>query len=334
MKKVLSILLVSLLIFISACSNNAKPQSESTAKEISRVEVYASIYPMYYLAKEIGKDKIDLELMVPPGAEPHDWEPTAKLMAKMEKADIFIYNGVQMEMWADRVIGALSNKELIVVEASEGIDLLKLEEHSGEHEENGEEHKDEHEDEKHEGEEHEDDHGHGEYDPHVWLDPIRAIEQAKNIKDALVKADGENREFYEANFNQLSDKLKGLDDRIRDELKDRKMDEIVVAHAAFGYLADRYGLKQVAISGLTPQEEPSAFKMAEITELVKEHGVKYIFYESLTSPKLSQVLAKETGAQTAVLNPIGGLPKEDIEAGKDYISIMEENLESLKKALY
>lgn len=319
-------LLISLLIFISACSNDDKPQSEISGNEVKKIEVYASIYPMYYFAKEIGKEKIDLELMVPPGAEPHDWEPTAKLMARMERADIFIYNGVQMEMWAERVIGALSNEKLIVVEASKGIELLKLEEDLGEHEEHDEDHENEKHDEEH--------HGHGEYDPHVWLDPVRAIEQAKNIKDAFVKADLENKEFYEANFNKLSDKLKELDDKFRKELKDKKMDQIVVAHAAFGYLADRYGLKQVSISGLTPQEEPSAFKMAQITELVKEHGVKYIFYETLTSPKLSEVLAEETGAQTAVLNPIGGLPIEDIEAGKDYISIMEENLESLKKALY
>ncbi|WP_432403318.1 metal ABC transporter substrate-binding protein [Wukongibacter sp. M2B1] len=326
MKKTLSMLLILLLIFISACSNDDKPQSEISGNEVKKIEVYASIYPMYYFAKEIGKEKIDLELMVPPGAEPHDWEPTAKLMGRMERADIFIYNGVQMEMWAERVIGALSNEKLIVVEASTGIELLKLEEDLGEHEEHDEDHENEKHDEEH--------HGHGEYDPHVWLDPVRAIEQAKNIKDAFVKADLENKEFYEANFNKLSDKLKELDDKFRKELKDKKMDQIVVAHAAFGYLADRYGLKQVSISGLTPQEEPSAFKMAQITELVKEHGVKYIFYETLTSPKLSEVLAEETGAQTAVLNPIGGLPIEDIEAGKDYISIMEENLESLKKALY
>jgi len=327
MKKILSLLLILSLVFISACSNNAEPQSESAANEINKIEVYASIYPMYYFAKEIGKEKIVLELMVPPGAEPHDWEPTAKLMAKMEKADVFIYNGVQMEMWADRVIGALSNKDLIVVEASKGIDLLKLEEHSGEHEEHDEDLKEENKD-------HEVHHDHGEYDPHAWLDPIRAIEQAKTIKDALLKVDVENKEFYEANFNQLSDKLRGLDNKFKGELKDRKMDEIVVAHAAFGYLADRYGLKQIAISGLTPQEEPSAFKMVQIIELVKEHGVKYIFYETLTSPKLSKVLAEEAGVQTAVLNPIGGLPREDIGAGKDYISIMEENLESLKKAVH
>lgn len=323
MKRIFAFLLVLSLLLVTACSQNTVPQSGAAENEADKIKVYASIYPMYYFAKKIGKDKIDLELMVQPGAEPHDWEPTAKLMAKMEKADVFIYNGIQMEMWADKVIGALDNKELIIVEASEGMDLLRLKAHDvHEKDEEHQEHGDE-----------EENHEHGDYDPHVWLDPIRAIKQAENIKNALIKADGENKDFYEANFSEFAGRLRKLDKKFMDELSDRSGDEIVVAHAAFGYLADRYGLQQIAITGLTPQEEPSAAKMAEITELVKEHGITYIFYETLTSPKLSEVISRETGAEIAVLNPIGGLTKEEIEAGKDYISVMEENLESVKKAI-
>lgn len=321
LKKVVCILLVILLLFISACSKKNIEETEDVANDIKRIKVYTSIYPMYDFTKQIGKDRIDLELMVPPGAEPHDWEPTAKLMGEMEKADVFVYNGVQMEMWADKVIGALSNNDLIVVEASEGVELLKFQEH-------------EHDKENIQYNEQEQKHKHGAYDPHVWLDPIRAIKQAQNIKNALVKADEENREFYEANFNEFKDKLTVLDSKYKDELSDRELDEIVVAHAAFGYLADRYGFKQIAVSGLTPQEEPSAAKLVQITEVVNKHGIEYIFYEALASPKLSQVLAKETGTKTAILNPIGGLTKDEQALGKEYISIMEENLLALKKALH
>lgn len=321
MKKIVCILLVMVLLFVPACSKKTTEETKDVGNDMKRIKVYTSIYPMYDFTKQIGKDRIDLELMVPPGAEPHDWEPTAKLMGEMEKANVFIYNGVQMEMWADKVIGALSNNDLIVVEASEGVDLLKFEEHNHDEEDI------QHNEQKHE-------HKHGAYDPHVWLDPIRAIKQAQNIKNALVKADEENKEFYEANFNEFKDKLRALDSKYKDELSDRELDEIVVAHAAFGYLADRYGFKQIAISGLTPQEEPSAAKLAQITEVVNAHGIKYIFYETLANPKLSEVLAKETGANTEVLNPMGGLTKEDRASGKDYTSIMEENLLALKKALY
>lgn len=336
MKRIFYIMIVLLLLFTSACSEDSIKEADKAANEAGKIKVYASIYPMYDFAKQIGKDKIDLSLMVPPGAEPHSWEPTAKLMAQMEEADVFIYNGVQMEMWVEKLIGSLSNENLIVVEASEGVDLLKLNEYDyhGHSEKLYElEDHDDHKHEKHHEEEQHHDHHYGEYDPHVWLDPIRAIQQAENIKNALVKADKKNEDFYEENFNEFADRLMKLDKKFREELNNRKLDEIVVAHAAFGYLAERYGLIQIAISGLNPQEEPSAAKMVKITELVKEYGIKYIFFEALTSPKLSEVLAKETGAKTSILNPIGGLTEEEINAGKDYITVMKENLYNLKKAL-
>lgn len=314
-RKILITLMITIILLSVGC--NKQPSSKPNAEKAEEgIVVYTSIYPMYDFAEKIGKDKVDLRLMVPPGAEPHDWEPTAKLMAELENADVIIYNGLNMETWIDRVIKALGNEDIIIVKSSEEIDLLKLQENHS-HEE-GEEHNEEY---------------HGDYDPHVWLDPIRAIKQGENIKDALVKADKKNKSYYEENFNEFQSKLKKLDEKYREELQNIKSNEIVVAHAAFGYLADRYGLEQISISGLTPQEEPSAAKMARVSELVKDHNIKYIFFESLTSPRLAEVLANETGAEIAVLNPVGGVTEEEIKDGKDYISIMEENLEALKKAL-
>jgi zinc transport system substrate-binding protein len=185
--------------------------------------------------------------------------------------------------------------------------------------------------EEHEDEEEEEEHG--EYDPHVWLNPMNVMKQAENIKNAFVKADEANKDFYEANFNEYADKLKALDEKYKQELSNTKRKEIVVAHGAFGYLANRYGLEQVAITGLSPQEEPSAAKMVEISKFAKEYNLKYIFFETLTSPRLAQVLADEVGASTLVLNPLEGLTQEEINAGKDYIVVMEENLAALKKAL-
>ncbi len=314
-KKKVLILFLTLIMFLTVACGNKDSQTLESNNNAERIQVYASIYPMYDFAKKIGKDKIDLELMVPPGAEPHDWEPTAKLMAGLENAEVLIYNGADMEMWIDKVTGSIANKDLLRVEASEGIELIEFKEEDHDHEE-----------EHHEEE-------HGIYDPHIWLDPIRAMKQAENIKNALIQADEKNKDFYEKNYNEFADNLEKLDQKYQKELKDRKSNKIVVAHAAFGYLADRYGLEQISISGLTPQAEPSSGKMARISELVNREKIKYIFFEALTSPRLAEVLAEETGAQTAVLNPIGGLTADDIETGKDYISVMEENLTSLKKAI-
>ena len=312
-KKIFAMVLIMMLIVVTGCTTVMGPQVEKPLERTKPV-VYASIYPMYDFANKIGKDKIDLRLIIPAGAEPHDWEPTAKTIMELEKADVLIYNGAQIEMWIDKVLGSLSNQKLLIVEAVEGIELIKFSEHG---------HDDEDEDEDE----------HGEFDPHVWLDPMKAMEQANSIKNALIKADVENKDFYENNFNEFAEKLTELDIKFKESMENRKRDEIVVAHGAFGYLTARYGLEQISISGLSPQEEPSAAKLAELTREIKEHDIRYIFFETLTNPKLAQILASETGAKTAVLNPLDGLAEEDVKAGKDYLSIMEENLEALIKAL-
>lgn len=171
------------------------------------------------------------------------------------------------------------------------------------------------------------------HDPHIWLDPVLAKEMARRIYDAVAAADPDNKSYYEENFNELAAKLNELDKSYRENLANVNRKEFITSHAAFGYMAKRYGLVQIPISGLSPQEEPSPKKMAELAELCRQKNIKYIFFETLVSPKLSEILAQEVGAKTLVLNPIGGLTYEEIKAGKDYFSIMQENLENLKKAL-
>ena len=340
--KFLCWMILLIMVFAMGCSKPAQQPEQAVQEEPQekKLIVYASFYPMYDFAHKIGGEKIDLRLMVPPGVEVHDWEPTAKLMGEIEKADILIYNGLQMEPWVEKMIASVSSDKLKVVEASQGVTLLKAEEHehegeeAHEHDHEGEEaHDHEGEEDHKKGENHGEAHQHGEYDPHVWLNPINAMKQAENIKNALVAADEANKDFYEENYQKFSQELMALDAKFKEELSNRKRKEIIVAHAAFGYLAHQYGLEQIAIAGLSPQEEPSAAKMAEISKFAKGHDVKVIFFETLTSPKLAQVLAQEAGAQTAVLNPLEGLTQEEMKAGKDYIAVMLENLAAIKNAL-
>ncbi|WP_052045174.1 metal ABC transporter substrate-binding protein [Caloranaerobacter azorensis] len=311
-EKIISLTLIFMLIFAVGCANKGVENEKQNSE--GKLRVYASIYPMYDFAKNIGKDKIDLHLMIPPGAQPHDWEPTAKLMTELENADVFIYNGVMMEPWVDKLLDTIDNKKLIVVKASENVELLKVQDYiTHGHEEKN--------------------HHHGEYDPHVWLDPIRAMKQAENIKNAFIKADYKKKDFYEKNFKEFVEKLKALDEEYRHKLSKVKNREIVVSHAAFGYMAKRYGLIQIPIRGLNPKEEPSAAKLSEIADIMKDKKIKYIYFETLTNPKVAEVLATEVGAKTAVLNPIGGLTKEEMDSGKDYLKAMKENLETLIRTL-
>lgn len=308
------------LSVFSACGTTEKSESNNT--EGKKLQVYTSFYPMYDFTSKIAGDKVDVINLVPSGMEPHDWEPSTEDIANLEKADMLIYNGAGMEHWVEDVTKSLSNKDIVLVEASEGIDLMEGHHH---HDEEGEEAH------EHEGEEaHEDEHS---LDPHVWTSIKNAKKEMENIKNALVKADAANAEYYEANFKMYSEKFDELDKKYETEIAKLPNKNIVVSHEAFGYLCKEYGLTQVGIEGLSPDSEPNPKRMAEIVEFVKENNVKVIFFEELVSPKVAESVAKETGATTDVLNPIEGLTEEQLKEGNDYISIMEQNLNSIVKAL-
>ena len=267
----------------------------------------ASFYPMYDFAQKVGGDKVEVKDMVPAGTEPHDWEPAATDIRNLEDADVFVYNGADLEHWAEDVLATLENQDLIAAEASDGVELLDGE----------------------------GDHAHGDNgkDPHVWLDPLRAKQEMKNIRDAFCQADPENRDYYEANYEKYAGEFDELDQEFREGLADMKSRDIIVAHEAFGYLCNAYDLKQLAIEGLTPDSEPDPAKMQEVIEYAKEFDIHTIFFEELASPKVAKTVAKEVDAVTAVLNPIEGLSEEDIQAGEDYFSVMRKNLAALRKAL-
>lgn len=316
------IILSMLLSGCAAKQASVVPEESKPEGNGNQLKVYTSFYPIYFLTKEIAGDKAEVVCMVPAGAEPHDWEPSPKTIAALQNADLFVYNGAGMETWADTVMQALGKSKIKTVMASEGIELIKPEEH--EHE--GEEDKDS-------AEVKEEEHGHGEFDPHVWVSPLRARKQAENIFKALIETDPANKDQYFENYNALASKLNKLDQDFSEAAASFKSNVIVVSHEAFGYLTHDYNLEQIAIRGVNPEEEPSPAKMAELVEECKEHNVKYIFFEKLVSPKLSETLAREVGAQTLVLNDAAGLSDEDIKAGKSYVTVMYDNLENLKKAL-
>lgn len=262
--------------------------------------------------------------MVPAGTEPHDWEPAATDVKNLEEADVFIYNGAGMEHWTEDVLGALDNKELKVVEASRGLTLLEGKEEDEEETEDSSSDSDAS-DESTDSE--------ITYDPHVWLNPLNAKAEMENIKNAFVEADPDNKDYYEQNYETYAEKFDQLDKEYKDGLADTKSKDLITSHEAFGYLCQAYGLNQVGIEGLSPDSEPDASRMNEIIKFAKENNVKTIFFEELVSPKVSETIADEIGAKTAVLNPLEGLTDDEISAGEDYFSVMESNLKTIEDAL-
>lgn len=315
-------LVAAISVVATGCGGNKKEvQGEITGEKLS---VMASFYPVYDFAQKVGGDKVNVTNMVPAGTEPHDWEPATSDITRLEKADVFVYSGAGMEHWTDTVLKSLQNKDLISVEASQGISLHKghEEEHAEEHEEEHAEHKD--------GEE---DHKHGAFDPHVWLSPMNAKKEMENIKDAFVKVDPENKDYYETNYQTYAEKFDQLDQTYKDTLTPLPNKVVVVSHEAFGYLCSSYGLTQMGIEGLSPDSEPDPARMAQVIDFVNQNHIKTIFFEELVSPKVAETIANETGANTQVLNPLEGLTDEELKNGADYFSVMEKNLAVLKKAL-
>ncbi|MNI58810.1 High-affinity zinc uptake system binding-protein ZnuA precursor [compost metagenome] len=256
-------------------------------------------------------------------------------MARISEADLFIYNGAGMEGWAEQVLDSTSGSKLVSVEASSGLEIMEgSEEEEEEHAaEEADDHDHDHEEEGHTEAEHDHDHDHGGLDPHVWLAPSLAIQEVRTIEAALSAASPENAAAFKANADSYVAKLEQLDQEFKDGLANTKRKDFITQHAAFGYLAKEYGLTQVPIAGLSPEQEPSAAQMASVVEFAKEHDVKTIFFETLVSSSVADTIAQEIGAKAAVLNPIEGLTDEDRSNNLDYIGIMRKNLEALKTAL-
>ena len=291
------------LSLLTGCGSSAETDTNADGK----LRVLTSFYPMYDFTCKIGGDLVDVTNMVPSGTEPHDWEPSTNDLKNLEKAD--------METWADDLLTSKSDS-LRVVMASENVELMTTD---GEHEHAHE----------HEGA----DHHHGDFDPHVWLDPENAKTEMKTIKDALAEADPANAQTYQANFDKYAAELDALDKEYSDTLSPLPNKTIVVAHEAFGYLCAAYGLEQVGIEGLSPDSEPDPGRMAEVIDFVRANNVHTIFFEELVSPKVAQTIASETGAEAKMLNPYEGLSDEQLAAGADYFSVMRDNLAALTEAL-
>lgn len=281
--------------------------------------VVASFYPLYEFARQVAGDRAEVVSLVPAGVEPHDWEPSPQDVARIGRAMLFVFNGAGLEPWADSLVRAPGGAGPAVVNATAGLALLPAE-----------------------GPGHDDDHGKGKeepaateaaYDPHVWLDPVLAQAQVEAIRAGLAKADPGHAEQYASKARAYRERLAALHATFERGLSRCARREIVVSHAAFAYLARRYELTMVPVMGLAPEAEPSPAHLASLVRFARRHKVEYIFFETLVGPKLAETLAREVGARTLVLNPIEGLTPEEAAAGKDYVALMEQNLENLRTAL-
>ncbi len=320
---------------LSACSNNnqgstpttaagessaAESSAEQTsAAEESKIKVTVTFDAMKEFVAAVGKDKVEISTVIPAGTEAHDFEPKAQDLAGISTAKIFVYNGLGMEGWVEEAISAVNNTDLIVVEASKGADVIERETASDDHEEDG--------DHEEEGEE-EDGHSHGKYDPHLWLSLKEAQTEVKNISDALIQADPDNKEYYEQNSNDYISQLEDLYNEYSGKFQSAEKKTFVTGHAAFGYLCRDFGLEQNSVSDIFAEGEPSAQQLTQLVEYCREKSVTTIFAEEMVSPAVSQTLANEVGAAVETVYTI-----ESAQDDMTYLERMESNLSKIYDSL-
>ena len=256
--------------------------------------VVAAFYPLAWAADHVATDDVEIVNLTPPGAEPHDLELSAGDVERLREAEVVLY-----------LRGFMPALDDAVAEHENAVDLLAGEQSvivsQGDEADDG-----------------------ARLDPHVWLDPQRFAGIARRIATAL----GDARAA-----DELVAKLERLDQEYRTGLADCERREIVTSHAAFGYLAAAYGLEQIALTGISPEAEPSPRALEELVEEVREHDATTVFFETLVSPRLAETVARETGAETAALDPVEGLSEDALDEGQDYLSVMRENLSVLRDAL-
>jgi len=300
-------ILFSVILLLSVIGGVIFARQSQVKDTPLKLPVVATFYPLAEFARQVGGDLVEIQTLVPTGTEPHDFEPTTQDIAKTHKSAVLLYNGLGFEGWLNKVIPDLEKSGVLLVDSSQGISVLAANQSLS-------------------GEE-------SLADPHIWLDPTLAQQQVRTITAAFIKADPIHQIQYQQNADAYIQKLQMLDQSFKTGLSNCQGRQVVTSHAAFGYLAKKYGFQVLPISGLSPDEEPSPQRLAQIAREVKKNQTPYIFFESLVSPALANTIAVETGAKTLVFNPLEGLAQADISAGKEYISVQEQNLQNLRLAL-
>ncbi|MFC3576779.1 metal ABC transporter substrate-binding protein [Streptomyces yaanensis] len=292
----------------SACSS-----AGATAGNTAKFDVVASFYPMAFLAEQIGGKYVHVTSLTEPGQEPHDLEISARQTAQLQESDAVLY----LKNLQPSVDDAVAQSEIKT--KIDAASLTALEEHGNEVGGHAAEHDD------HEGEEE------SGKDPHIWLDPVKYAEVAQGVGKAFEKADPDHADAYRKNTAALVAKLDALNTQFAEGLKNTKSKVFITTHAAFGYLAERYGLTEEAINGLDPESEPSAARVKDLEKMARADGVSTVFYETLVSDKTAKTVAKDANLKTDVLDPIEGITAKS--RGDDYFQVMESNLKALRTAL-
>lgn len=300
LKRMAALMLCALsALTVTACAGK-NPSSQDNSNNSGKIKVCVTFNAMKEFTEAVGKDKVEITTLIPDGTEPHDFEIKAKDMIKISGARVLVYNGMDMEQWVDDAVEVAGNKNLIKVEASQGVTPIK----------------------------NADSNERAQYDPHVWLSIKGAETEVENIKNALVKADPQNSSFYEENCSSFVAQLENIYNQYGAKFKSIGKKDFVTGHAAFAYFCRDFGLTQNSVEDVFAEGEPSAQRLNELIEFCKQKNVKTVFVEEMVSPAVSQTLARSIGADVKTIYTL-----ESNEDNKSYLQRMEENISAIYDSL-
>lgn len=270
-----------------------------------KIHIVASFFPLAHVASIVGADLVSVRTLVPAGIEPHDFEPSSRDFIEIGKANLLLYNGAGLEPWvkkwqASGFAGNVHAIDMALALREQGTSLADR---------------------------------NGTIDPHFWLDPMIYQKEAEIVRDTLIALDPQHQDMFRENATRFISKLSALGEHFQKGLASCDLHDIIISHDAFEYLASRYGFIATAIAGISPDEEPAPKDLVRIATIARDKKVKFIFSETIANPKFSELIAREIGVATLVLNPIESLTPDEVQLQEDYISIMEKNLINLRKAM-
>ena len=302
--------IITIIIVLTATIATAYHSLIQEELEVDKLKIVATFYPLAFFAQQIGGEEVTVKQLIPDNTEVHNWQPSFSDILAVDEADVIIYNGATLDHWfEDDILPIIDSSDKIIVETTKGITLLETEpELADEHEEP--------------------------YDPHTWISPFLAKQQAQKIYEALIQKDPARMDYYTEQWQTLEERLEELDNNYLSELSNKKKEEIFVAHSAFGYLADRYGFNQYGVIGISADEQPSASTYENLVELMLEHETYVVYVDPVYSDEYAQTVRNElkrlSGQDVQILKLYVLLGSID---GLDYFGQQEKNLENLKIGL-
>lgn len=313
-KRLVRLLALSAIAFLAACGNGA-----STSSDDDSLQIVTTFYSMQALTNAVVGDSAEATVMLE-NADAHEYEPSAQDIATLNEADVFVYNSEDMETFVPTLLESIDNPDLVIVEAASEVELI-----DGDVETIGETTSEE--DHDHEGYSHE-------TDPHTWLDPVNAVTEAQTIANALTEIDPENAETYQENAGQFASDMMAVHDEYANLFESAETKTFLTQHAAFGYLANRYGLHQAAVTGVTESAEPSPKRIADIVSYMEENNISVIYGQAGGATEIAKTIASEVGGTVGELQSMESVDTSQYPAdGDGFIAIIKANLESLAEGV-